>query len=747
MSRFPYQFLEEFIVRTPLFSLKSFREKLGDIYLSDQELGEICHNSVFQEAIYLASPYLYEELMRWLGSENELSANQHQKLKNTILKYYNRMSTRCTPFGLFSEVGSGEFANNAGLSYIDGKHPITDNKVRDTKLDMHFLVGLAHYFVTVPEIRNRLLFYPNNSIYTIGNKIRYIEYQYTSGKRDYIISSAPLSDEIQHILDFSAHGKTITQIAGILVNDEINKEEAEEFINELIDNQVLVSELEPTVSGNDFLDTIISVLNRRGAENKAQTLISVKDHLNRLDLKLGNSISVYTEIERLIRSVFISAEETSGEPEYEKKYLFQTDLYFQNTIYLSSHWKKELKNGISFLNKLTLLNKNSHLEEFRKAFYDRFEAEEMPLAYVLDMEVGIGYRQDISVKGLHPYLEDLKTSGSKKKQELHIQLNPVQVILNQKLQEALSDKEYTIKLSDEDFNDFEINWNDLPDTMSIMAEIISEDSREKLVLNGGGGSSAANLLGRFCSEKSRVQHMAKVIVGKEEKLNPDYVVAEIIHLPEARIGNVIRRPNLRHYEIPYLAQSTLPEENQIPIDDLYISLRNNRIVLRSKKLNKEIKPYLTNVHNYYTNTLPVYHFLSDLHSQDSRTALYFNWGGLSEIYQFLPRVEYKNIILSKAQWKVTEKEIGQFSPLINNKKELLAELKNWRKKRQIPQWIQWVKSDNKLTVNLENSDLVNMFIDAIKNQKSIIIEEFLYNENDDFKREFIFPMYKVNQNQ
>nr|WP_309803993.1 MULTISPECIES: lantibiotic dehydratase [Chryseobacterium] len=208
------------------------------------------------------------------------------------------------------------------------------------------------------------------------------------------------------------------------------------------------------------------------------------------------------------------------------------------------------------------------------------------------------------------------------------------------------------------------------------------------------------------------------------------------------MGNVIRRPTLRQYEIPYLAQSLLPAENQISVEDLYISLRNDRIVLRSKKLNKEVKPYLTNAHNYYTNTLPVYHFLSDLYSQNTRSGLYFSWGGLEHIYAFLPRVEYDNIILSKARWKITEKDISSLELLISDKHDFLLKLKNWRSKRKIPVWIQWVKFDNTLTMNLENYDMAGLFIQAVRNEKSIIIEEFLYNENDDFKREFIFPMYK-----
>jgi len=727
MSRFPYNFFDEYIFRTPLFSRKNFSDQFNKEELSEEELKEICRNTVFQEAIYLASPYLYEELNLWLNSEKELSPKQHQKLINTILKYYGRMSTRCTPFGLFSGVGLGKFEDSLGSKDFDLE------KIRDTKLDMHFLVGLSKSFTLIPEIKNQLLFFPNNSVYIIGDKIRYVEYEYNNGKRQYIISSAPFSDELEQVLHFSKEGKTIFQIAEILINDEISLEDASEFIDELIENQVLVSELEPTVSGDDFLEVMISVLKRIGAEKETSTLISIKEKLLELDMQIGNPISLYVEIEKLIQSF---------QTEYEQKYLFQTDLYFQNKFQLPNHWKKELKKGFSFLNKISLLQKDTSIEKFKKAFNERFEGEEMPLSYVLDTEVGIGYLQDIQSKGVHPYLDDLQLPFSKNIQDFTIKINPVHKILNEKLQEALLDNQFVVELSDEDFKDFDETWDDLPDTISLMSEIISESRHEKLVLDGGGGSSAANLLGRFCSERSEVQNQTKRIVKKEEELNPDYILAEIIHLPEARIGNVIRRPSMRNYEIPYLAQSILQKENQISVDDLYISLKYDKLILRSKKLNKQVKPYLTNAHNYYTNTLPVYHFLSEFSSQNVRTNLYFSWGGLVQLYKFLPRVEYKNIILSKAQWTINEKDVQTLLVSIDNKKEFLDELKNWRLKRKIPSWIQWIKHDNTLTMNLDNYDLAQLFVETVKTEKSITIEEFLYNKNDDYMRQFVFSMYK-----
>lgn len=719
MPRFPFQFFDNFVVRTPILSFKKFENIFSNQKINHEEL-EVFSDSLFREAIYLASLSLY----------NETKININKKSKVSLLKYYNRASTRYTPFGLFAGVNIGKFDKK---DYYP-KSFSENERLRDTKLDMHFLFSLSKHLNSIPHIKNNILYFPNNSIYKIGNKIRFIEYENKQGKRDYIISSAPLSEMLEQILFVSKEGKIIDELSSVLINEEISLEEAREFIYELIENQVLVSELEPNVAGNDFLASIISILEKIEAKKERDLLVDIKIKIQQLDLNFGNLENEYAEIEELINNLNL---------EYDKKYLFQTDLYYDNEIKLSYHWKRQLKKGISFLNKITVPYRETALEKFKEAFYERFENEEISLSFALDTEIGIGYLQNITTKGVHPYLEDLVLPSSKQKKELQIKLNPIHIVLNQKLQNAYWNNDYVIKLSEDDFNDFEENWNDLPDTLSLIGEIISENQQEKLYINNITGK-AGRLLGRFCSEKSTIKDFVKQISDKEQELNPNKILTEIIHLPESRIGNVIRRPQLRNYEIPYLANSTLEKENQISVDDLYLSIKNGKLFLRSKIHNKEVIPHLTNAHNYSKNSLPIYHFLCDYSNQNIRTSLFFDWGGLSKIYDFLPRVEYENIILSKAQWKINTEQIKIFNSIIlsENIEQLFQKIEEWRKLKRIPQWIQWVQGDNTLAVNLQNFDLVQMFFSSVKNEKEIIIEEFLCNDKSDYVHQFVFSLNK-----
>ncbi|MCL1032719.1 lantibiotic dehydratase family protein [Elizabethkingia anophelis] len=724
MAKTSYQFFNDFVVRRPFFSIQKLKEILNT---SGDSINEIISNDIFLEAVYLSSPELYSVVIKWKQSENK---NQLPlRLKNTLLKYFIRMCSRSTPFGLFSGVDTGCF------STITLEKPFDEHLrfTRDTKPDMHFLVSLAKYLENIPQLKTKLLFYPNNSIYVVGNKIRYIEYSSYKGKREYIISSAQLFPKLDTILHYSQNGSTIPELLNLLVNEEISTAAAEEFIQELIENQVLVSELEPNLTGIDFTNHIISVLEKYQITNELSLVREIQKGIQNLDLQTRDTLSQYKVIEDLISKFPIT---------YEKKYLLQTDLYYEHTTELNKEWKKKLWKALKFLNRITLPYKDSRLKQFKNAFFKRFENREIPLALALDTEIGIGYLQNKQSKGLHPYLDDLLLPESLENKNINLSLSPLHQILNRKLQQKPSNKNI-IRLSDEDFKDFQETWEDLPDTLSFFSEIITEKGEEKLVFTGGGGNSGANLLARFCFEKHKIKSLVGAIIQKEENIQKDSILAEIVHLPQSRVGNVLRRPNLRKYEIPYLTRSSLNNNVQIPVHDLYISIKQDKIILRSKRLNKEIKPYLTNAHNYSNDALPVYHFLCDLSLQDKRSTLAFEWGDLEHIYYSFPRVEYDNIILSKAKWKVSNEEIQHLCLQKDNPELLLEEIKKWQETRSIPDWIKWVVSDNKLVLDLQNYDMCLLFLETLERKKSIIIEEFLSNKNKVFVNEYIFTAYKT----
>ena len=289
----------------------------------------------------------------------------------------------------------------------------------------------------------------------------------------------------------------------------------------------------------------------------------------------------------------------------------------------------------------------------------------------------------------------------------------------------------------------------MPDTLAGIAELYKTENEISIFIKNFSGSSSNNLLGRFGNDNKEIKKIISKVTAIENNLQKEDVLAEIVHLPESRTGNILKRPSNRNYEIPYLAKSNLPMDNQIPLNDIYISVRNNEIKLKSKKLDKYIQPRLGNAHNFSNTRLPIYLFLCELQSQNKRPSIGFSWNNIFLKNKFLPRVIYEDIIVSKARWKINTKE---FTKIISNKnKEFLQQ---WQLENKVPKLVELVESDNKLLIDLASEISIKILIESCKTKEYFILEEFLFttdelvkdNKNKSYSNQFIFSLYKEETN-
>jgi hypothetical protein len=177
------------------------------------------------------------------------------------------------------------------------------------------------------------------------------------------------------------------------------------------------------------------------------------------------------------------------------------------------------------------------------------------------------------------------------------------------------------------------------------------------------------------------------------------------------------------------------------------------VVLKSKSLDKEIIPCLSNAHNYSYNSVPIYHFLCDLQGQSSYPILSFNWGILENHHDYFPRVIYAGVILSKAKWLINFNELEQYTKA-NMVNEIFANFKLWKETKKIPQYVNLVNGDNTLLLDLNQEIGITLFLKSIKPNSKIILEEFLFNDNsvvkdansNSFANQFILSYYKLNTN-
>jgi lantibiotic biosynthesis protein len=702
-----YSFHNKLVLRTPRLPL---------IQKTDDSLvNALLHDTSFLEAIYLASPVLHDECIKWRNGQITAAKDIH-KLTRSILKYYTRMCSRCTPFGLFS--------GHTLVEWNEGKTNVVLNSNefgRHTRFDMHYLCALAQQLALVPAIKEKLLYFPNTSIYTVGDEIRYIEYKYLNAKRIHQISSVNASDYLQNILRSAATGVTISQIADDLESDEISNEDAVEFIDELINSQLLVSELEPSITGPEFIHQVINTLERINGQETGliDNILSILKEANRalhsLDNSTVNDATAYRSIMQTLDKLQVP---------YEENKLFQVDtsIITQQQI-IDVNLQQQLQEGMEVLNKLMPMQGHDNLQSFARRFYSRYEDREMPLLEVLDTETGIGYLEQGS-EGISPLVEDIVLTG--KSSEERLSWGKLENFWKSKMLDAVKHNRYSIEITDSELKDFSSNWNDLPPSMTVLFKIL--DGSNLIYLENAGGSSAANLLGRFAHANADVNDLVCEVTAREQEQDPGIVYAEIIHLPESRTGNVLLHPAFREYEIPYMAKSSLDKQHQIDVKDLHVSVKQNRVILRSKRLNKQIVPRLSSAHNYHHNSLPVYQFLGDLQLQDKRRGLQLYWGGLQRQHSFLPRVMYGNTILHQATWQFIKKDTAHLhdAPAA----ELMNEVSLFRKEWKLPRYVVLADGDNELLIDLENEQLVQLLLESTKNRGQFILKEFFYNDNE-----------------
>lgn len=724
-----YQHFNNFVFRTPVSSLHELEQFLSE--KNEQELHHYLRDffsaTQHEEALFLASSGLHQRFLDY--KEGKITNSEKvTSLFFSLSKYFLRMCTRSTPFGLFAGCAVGEFAEGE-------QTPILANKwSRHTRFDMNYLCILAENISGISEIRKHLIYYPSSTIYPFGDQLRYIESRYLPNlNRIHQVEQVEQSDYLQAILDTAQNGATYAELVNALVDDEISVEEAEEFLKEIIDSMLLVHNLMPNVSGSEFHQELISVLKTLPQylsfqiKEETWTVAQVIEQLEKLNHKLhqlderkgGNEIKEYTDIATEL--------DTLGSP-YSIKYLFQSDLV-KNTVShtLDQSLLPEIKESLGIINQLCPPQKSNNLSKFMEAFQERYETREVPLLEALDVEAGIGYLQYNKTSGdPTPLLNGVQLKGRQQANHPSIELNPQQEYMLKKYQEAMTNDAYTIEIKKQEVQHLSANWEMLPNTFSVRVEVLKGENGDQVIMNSAGNSSAANVLGRFCHSDENIDTLVRQITEQEENLiSEDAVIAEVAHLPQARMGNILLRPNLRKYEIPYLAKSVLPEELQITLDDLRVSVQNNQVILRSARLNKRVLPHITNAHNFQSRALPIYQFLGDLQFQNNRS-IYVSWGSLEQLHTFFPRVSYKNTIILAAKWKFKKHEVAAIIKA-KGEQELTTAIQKWRNEWKIPAKITLTEGDNELFIDLEHPFLVRLFVDEIKNKGTVEFSEFLIN--------------------
>jgi thiopeptide-type bacteriocin biosynthesis protein len=664
-----------------------------------------------RDAIFVASPSVEEALEVW---QKDPDSQRGRKLEPAVVAYFSRAAARATPFGLFAGITTGTIDTQTRLQLKARKW-----YRRHSRLDMDYLWALAEAVERDPQLRRLFMYESNSSLYETAGRLRLAEARLTATGRSYHLVAVDKSPYLTAVLERARGGATPVAAAEVLVNDEITQAEAEEFVAELVDNQLLVSDARPVVTGEEPVHGLVASL-RAHAETApiAERLHEARAALEAIDAAgLGVSPDRY----RAVASVLA---ELPAQPDLSR--LVQVDLVKPaQEVTLGSRVVSEITRGVRILHQLALPQGPDGLSQFREAFSQRYETREVPLVEALDEEIGIGFERSGSpLAEASPLLAGLPFPAG---DGAAMPWTGRDALLLGKLAHALAEGAGEITLEASDLEALASpQHRPLPDAFYVAATVAAESDRAiaqgafLVLLQWVDGPPGALMLGRFCHADQTLHEFVRAHLREEEARRPEQVFAEIVHLPDGRTGNILCRPVLREYEIPYLGRSGAPADRQIPVTDLLVSVRNDRIILRSRRLGRELVPRLTTAHDEDWRNLGVYRFLCALQRQDVVSELAWDWGPLWEA-PFLPRVVSGRLVLSRARWNLTEAELRALAQARGA--DQFAAVQAWRAERRLPRYVAVVDRDHQLVIDLDNVLSVEALAHQLRGRRQAVLVE------------------------
>lgn len=688
-----YRFLPSLVLRTPLYG---FKER------GNMDYAALLHTEVFRKAIFLSSELLFEALHKKGFAYDTLS----EKERHTVQKYANRASFRSTPFGMFAAVSLTSWQPASTASIV-----VTRNPSLYVKPDFSILPGIAAslgYTNQAMELRI------NQSAFTGRNDIRFIRREFSELDARFALVAAPRNSLLRTLMRLAKRGISRLALAAAIRSETgASAEEVSDYIKELEAEQLLVSASAPNITGNDYTQELLPLLEQQQPVlKKILRELTENRHPSLAFLSAtAAKLSAYTG-QKPKSSFYCVAERKAIAGGLPMKY------------------QQQIKEGLHCLQLLSSYTPSPDLEQFRKAFLAQYEREEVPLLEALDPQLGIGYGSFgemgnqvlISSLGL-----DIAAARTAKKNQPK---NLAALLMNEWMQQRKLTGLGEVAITNDHLKEIssENNSHPLPPSIAVMFRVVDG----QVIIESAGGASALQMTGRF-SCISSIEAFAQEVARHEQEMNPGVVFAEIAHFCNVHAANINRRQHLRRYEIPVLTNSTLPGNRQIPLADLMISVVDNTVVLRSRKLGKPVIPRLASAYNYTKNSLPIFRFLCDVQSQQLTTSFSLSLSSAVPGLKFYPRVRYRSCIIHLAEWHLYEEELAPLanadpSNRIRLFRQLCAEI-------HLPRYVALTIHDNFIVYDLNLDAEVSALLIEIKPMRKVALKEFIYPQESLIKTE------------
>ncbi|MDN3505919.1 MAG: lantibiotic dehydratase [Simkaniaceae bacterium] len=701
-----------FLFRSTMRSEQDLERILCDENWVDVLIEQFENDPILREAILIASPTLYNCLCTKLP-ENRKSVAE------SLLRYFIRMSTRATPFGLFSLVMHGEWETKTDCSFDLEE---IEKRIRP---DMEWLYLLIYRAYQDRDILFSLPVQTNPLLHLEGGRIN-LDYFYLFKKNEEQFSkkiSVFATPLIRMILELAEEAIPINGLWESLQEKipSLDRNRIQYLFSNLIEQQLLLPALIPSLLDPIPFEKLCAQLPFKSPE-----IQEIKDSFE----KYGKAT---TETHESL-SAKLSSTMNSFIP--TKNVLQMDAVYSQKNQKISPLVAKELEETLDQLWKLSqVLNPPSPYEKYLDEFIRTYGSDRtVPLVELFKENAGLG--------AYHKY-----PSPSREETQLFIRWENW---LFKHLQEALYFHKKEILITTQMIDDFlqsvEVSPRSPEEAIPSLevfcklsaASAEAIDRGEFTILYLESNWHAGGAAGRFLDllgDKAKTSYQAYLL--KEEEQEPNSIFAELSYMPcSVRLGNVATQPCLRAHRLDL--QERKRTKGSIRLKDIYVGVADNRFYLTLKEGGKEL---IFRSGNFLNPDFapPILRFCRDVSLFRSHRVSAFSWGRLRENASYLPRVRFQKTILASAQWSL---DLTQLASPSN------TEFQQWAQRWNLPEQFFLCTENQELLINRAHKPSVEMLLSKLKSTKSLRLVEnaatsWLKSSCGVHSSELVIPFFKT----
>lgn len=623
-----------------------------------------------REAILLASPDLFAAIDLLM---------QGKPVKSDVLisvtKYILRMSSRPMPFGLFAGLAVHRFQHDDYLTQRD---------IKDVRVSLEWYMALCEKIEQQQQVNSPLLLQKSHLLQEDQHKV-YLYIPHTEEQRRVEIKKNAFLSELMRLLREPMEIRTIVRY---FCGEELHRAELVlKQLKNLLKHNVLISHLRPNILNSD-LDYFERLFAQR--EIIGDVLFEQLSDVQRLlqtyqAREIGEGISVYQSLIKQMQAICSSS-----------RYIVVDLLLNEDdfTPEIDETQVQQLIRDLSFLTSFqTLSEYHKAWDDFQIAFLNQYGLFcEVRVVELIDQDFGIG------IPSFQQHESRLTESGE-----------AYSAYLISLIQDALLSGSSAVRLSEEHISIIKKllkydEANKIDCGLDVKFSILHEDGEKKYVLMGNSfGSPGGSFRGRFRLPRDQKK---KIVPYRSD----DEVCAEIHVIPNNRYKDLGVSTYEPDYQIVFNTVDT--GHPTLPLDDLVMGMDESGLYLKSRTLNKKVLPVSTHMLFYSNfNEDRLLLFLSLFGRYKSRTPADFH---LALAYQlhFVPRIEYKNIILSLKRWNIN---VALMKETIKQKKinetEYVAE---WLQRYRVDQYVYILKGDMTLPVKTDTALGIQLIVNELK---------------------------------